>query len=127
LGTDFGGAGARVDLPPRGTQWGDVGEIALSSDTVQSGHGIKIKFAEQDGQSASRVAFFLDTDKNPYDGNNARTLASETFSQADKITGEELKGGTAGVQPGKYFVYARITASDGLMRYAYASQELTIT
>jgi hypothetical protein len=43
------------------------------------------------------------------------------------VTGESLKAGTTGVAAGKYYVYAQIVAADGLVRYAYAQQALTIT
>jgi hypothetical protein len=127
IATAFGGTAARVDPKERGTQWADVGEIALSSDNLVAGHGFRIKFAEQDRASASRVTFYLDTDKNPYDGNEVRALARGTFAEASAVTTGELKAGTSGVAPGKYYVFAKITGADGLVRYAYAQQALTIS
>jgi hypothetical protein len=127
LAISHGGTAARVDPKERGTQWADVGDIALGSDSVSPGQSVKIKFTQEDLQSASKVTFYLDTDKNPYDNNNVRTLARGTFSEASAVTADTLKAGTTGVLAGKYYVYARIVAADGLVRYAYAQQALTIT
>jgi hypothetical protein len=127
LAIAHGGTAARIDPGERGTQWADVGDIALKSTSVAAGQSVKIQFNQQDRQSDSRVTFYLDTDKNPYNGNNVRVLASGTFSEANVVTAAHLKAGTSGVHAGKYYVYAKITAADGLIRYEYAPQMLTIT
>jgi len=127
LAISHGGTAARVDPKERGTQWADLGDISLGSDSVSPGKSVKIKFTEEDRQSSSKVTFYLDSDKNPYNDNSVRTLARGTFAEASAVTGETLKAGTSGVLAGKYYVYARIVAADGLVRYAYAQQALTIT
>jgi hypothetical protein len=127
LAIAHGGTAARVDPGEHGTQWADVGDIALRSTSVAAGQSVKIQFNQQDRQSDSRVTFYLDADKNPYDGNNVRVLASGIFSESDAVTAAHLKAGTSGVHAGKYFVYAEITSADGLVRYAYAPQMLTIS
>ncbi|MBV8780140.1 MAG: hypothetical protein JO353_01975, partial [Phycisphaerae bacterium] len=126
IASAHGGTAARIDPGQRGTQWADVGDIVLRSTAVSAGSSVKIQFSEQDRQSASKITFYLDTDQNPYDGNTVRTLARGMFAQANSITAEHLKAGTSGVSPGTYFVYAKITAADGLVRYEYAPQKITV-
>jgi hypothetical protein len=127
LSPAFGGTAARTNPGEHGTQWADIGNISLGATSLSAGHSFKINFSEEDRQSASKVVFYLDTDQNPYNGNNIRTLTSGSFEKTSKISNKSLKSGTSGVAAGTYYVYAKITTAAGQTRYEYAPEKLKIT
>ena len=89
--------------------------------SVISGARIPLDFVADDADSGATITFVLDTDRNPYNANDAVTIGSTSIGATP---GSALSTGsfdwlTAGTARGTYFVSARI--SDGAhTRYAYS-------
>jgi len=90
-------------------------------NSVISGARVPLDFIADDADSGATITFVLDTDRNPYNGNDAATIG---MSSIGATPGAALSTGsfdwlTAGTASGTYFVSARI--SDGShTRYAYS-------
>jgi Ca2+-binding RTX toxin-like protein len=121
-----GGTGARTATGKSGVQWADVTDLTIGGATVASGQPISLKFLHQDRDDSSTVAFFLDSDKNPFNNNFSQSLGSSTFSASASAESDSKSVNTQGIAPGNYFVVAKITDGQGHTRYTY-SKPLQVT
>ena len=69
---------------------------------------------------------FLDPDKNPFNHNTQSIFAHRSLAKTADPTRTAMKLDTSGVTPGEYHVGVQITGADGLTRYDYAPQPVTI-
>jgi hypothetical protein len=115
-----GGTGTRTAAGQSGAQWGNVSDLALTSaSTFASGTPLSASFIHQDRDSADTVSFFLDTDRNPYNGAFAATLGSTNFAQTNTTAIGTATLSTVGVAPGTYWLCAKVTDAPGNTRYTY--------
>jgi hypothetical protein len=123
-----GGTGTRTATGQVGTQWGNLTDLAVtSSSTVAVGNLMNVDFIRQDRGSADTVTFYLDSDRNPYNGNFAANLGSFNLAQANAITQGSEQLSTAGVAPGTYWLCAEVTNAQGDTRYTYESVTAPVT
>ncbi len=122
------GTGTRANTTSAvGDQWGNIGDIRVLNDggTVRAGKTLTYRYIHQDRDTFSNVTFFLDTDTNPFNNNNARTLRRTNLQFNTGIVPNRSNGGTTGIAPGSYYIYARFDDSQGHRRYNY-SQSFTV-
>jgi hypothetical protein len=123
-----GGVGTRTPAGQVGTQWGNVTDLAIASGSnVTAGDTMNVSFIHQDRGSADTVTFFLDTDRNPYDGAFADTLGSVKFAQTNVTAKGTAALSTAGVTPGTYWLCAKTTDAAGNTRYTYSPITIPLT
>ncbi len=121
-----GGTGTRTETGWEGNQWANVTDVRVTNGTVfNSTSTINISYLHQDRDSDNTVTFFLDADRNPYNGAFAKNLGNATFSASDSAAGSSLSGVVSGVSSGSYYVAARITDNQGHTRFSY-SKPITI-
>jgi fibronectin type 3 domain-containing protein len=117
-----GGTGTRTPTGQSGTQWGNVADLTVTSGaTFASGTPLTASFIHQDRGSADTVTFYLDTDRNPYDGTFADTLGTVNLAQTNTTAQATETLSTAGVAPGTYWLCAQVTNTAGDTRYEYES------
>ena len=117
-----GWKGVRTATVQQGIQWGNVTDLAVTTgNKVASGASIAASYLYEDRDSADTVTFFLDTDRNPYNGNFSNALSSTTLAQVAAPTAETATLSTANIAPGTYFLVAKVTDPQGNTRYDYSS------
>jgi hypothetical protein len=127
LAVPFGGAATRIAVGEEGSQWGSLTALQVTNgSSIAVGQTLKLRFLRQDRDSGVTVRFFLDTDQNPFNNNNARTVGQANYSANDAIVDTRFNGSSAGVNPGKYYVYGQITDDSGHASHAY-SRQITLT
>ncbi len=126
LSAQHGGTASRVSLDQTGQQWANVGDLKILGDTsIPVGHNLKLSFTTQDHDSPSTVEFFIDPDRNPLNG-NAGSLGTRTFGESDTVDVHRVTAFTSGLPRGKYFVFAKITDTQGNVRYAQAGKGIRL-
>jgi hypothetical protein len=123
-----GGTAARTAAGQSGTQWGNLSDLTLTSgSTITSGDPINASFIYQDRGGADTVTFYLDSDRNPFNGSFAATLGSFNLPQSSVSAGDNASLSTTGVAAGTYWVCAQITDAAGNTRYAYSPVNSPLT
>jgi hypothetical protein len=126
--TASGGAGARTAAGQSGTQWGNVADLAITSgNNVSLGDTFNASFIHQDRGNADNVTFYLDTDRNPYDGAFAANLGTVKFGVTSTTANATETFNTAGVAPGTYWLCAQTTNGAGEVRYTYSPINVGLT
>jgi hypothetical protein len=127
LSAAFGGTGERRGVGEEFAQWSNVGDVRTAGGRVFSvGEKIKVRLRVQDRDSSSRLTLYLDRDRNPYNGNEARTMRRANVGQLDEVTLKSFSAASSGVAPGTYYIYARVSDSSGGVRFSY-SRRITLT
>jgi hypothetical protein len=115
-----GGTGSRIATEHSGPQWPNITDLALTAGTaVPVGQPVQMTYIHQDRDSDNTITFYLDTDRNPYNNNFAKTLGTASFSASDSIDQGQTAGDTTGVAAGRYWLAAVIVDPDGHSRYSY--------
>jgi hypothetical protein len=121
-----GGAASRSTAGESGSQWADVADLkVMGGTTFAVGSTIKVRHVRQDRDTGATLTFFLDRNRNPYDG-TGKTIRRASIASSDSIQAGRLNAGTGGVNAGRYFIGAKITDADGHVRYAYGKR-ITLT
>lgn len=122
----------RTALPANSGAWPNAIRFALASpNTVPAGQSFGATLYHQAGASAVGnidVAIFLDSDFNPYNGNESGALQQTLLKTGTTAVSFNTLSPTVNaiVPPGDYAVFTRL--SDGVrIRYLYAPQLLTVT
>jgi hypothetical protein len=123
LSEAFGGTGERRgtgdDLP----QWSNVANVRTPGGrSFTLGKKIKVKLNLQDGDSAAGLTLYLDRDRNPFNGEFARTMRQATVNDVDDVTTAGFGAASGGVSPGRYYICARVTDSSGAARFSYSKR-----
>jgi hypothetical protein len=122
-----GGTGTRTAAGQVGTQWGDITDLAVTSGGLATANNpIQVSYLQQDRGGADTVAYYLDTDRNPYN-NFAATLGTSTLPQSAAITPQVQTVTLGNVSAGSYWLCAKITNAQGDVRYAYTSVNSQLT
>lgn len=122
----FGGTADRSGAGQAGAQWSNGGNLRLVGGTSFTvGDKLKLRFIHQDRDGPTNVTIVMDADSNPYNANAIRTMRRADIAQAQNMTLTSLSAFTGGVEPGKYFLYARLTDAQGHTRYTY-SRRITL-
>ena len=116
----------------QGSQWANIDEIKVQSHPfglVKIGDDITFNYFYQDQDSGASVDWYFDNDSNPYNNPAITPKWTHTIAQAaPNIAPGSITRSTAGVSPGTYRLYAKITsANGGHVRYSYASLPLTFS
>jgi hypothetical protein len=133
LGGAYGGSADRSTLTKNAaiTQWPNIGQISLRhhpSNTTSTGERIFLTYNYSDYDSGATTTWFTDTDTNPYNGHFQQLPDAQTVSTTGPNVSRALyHGSLAGLTPGTYHLYARISDSNGHSRYAYLADKMTIT
>src|SRR5262249_1787905 len=104
-----------------GPQWGNVTDLAATNSGLHSGTPLNLNFIQQDRDGNSTVVYYLDADKNPFNG-VATSLGKSVFAQSSTIGHESVAMPTTGVSAGQYYVLAKVSDDQGHVRYAYSGQ-----
>jgi hypothetical protein len=127
LSPDFSGSADRRDAGDDFKQWSNIGDVrVVGGRTFAVGERIKTRLKLQDGDSNTRLTIYLDRDRNPLNNNHVRTMRRATVAQRDEVTSVSYSGSSGGIEPGSYYVFAKVTDSSGGMRFAY-SRRITLT
>lgn len=126
LGAIYGGGASRtgvtLDLPA----WANVGQIAVTSAAaVNTGTTLTANFRYQDADSGATIHWFLDTDRNPFNGNEVALADTALAANSSAQTGQ-LSALLPLVPTGTYYLLGQI--ADGTnIRMDYAPTALSIT
>jgi hypothetical protein len=122
-----GGTGTRTPAGQSGTQWGNISDLAVSSGgTVIDGNSIQASYLHEDRGGSDTVTFYLDSDRNPYDGFSSQ-IGTTTLAESASPTNQTTTLSTVGVAPGTYWLCAQVTNSAGNTRYAYEAINVPLT
>jgi hypothetical protein len=124
----IGGEGTRAAIDWTNATWPSIVDFRLNtpSRVFQVGSLIRVSYYYQDVDSSATTTFFLDEDRNPYNGN-----AHQTDDRFEANTGSTLFDDgqfmrTDGIVAGNYYVSARISDSAGHARWVYAADQVTL-
>ena len=137
--TLLGGSGARQSLTWTSAVWSNVitssvfrstTELQTGAQSVIANEVLPIKYNYRSYANASDVTFYVDTDRDPYNNNNAATIGTQNLPLTGSIITEPtstINWTVSGLSTGtKYDVYAKI--SDGTRtRYKYLDYEFSLT
>jgi hypothetical protein len=123
-----GGTGVRTAVTHSGTQWPNVADVASTNGTtLQTGNTLDIAYIHEDQSQADDIAFYLDSDQNPFDGAAYKLGTAKGLASSTSIGSATFAASLAGVAPGTYYICARSSDSSGLQRYDYSIQQIVIT
>lgn len=126
LRPEFGGEAPRAETEASGSQWGNIDDLqVLEGTTYTIGEKIPLRIKQQDRDDGYTITLWIDRDRNPYNDNNIRKIRSLSFGETDAVTPTRINGSSSDIEPGKYYVYARITDSGDHARYTY-SRRITL-
>jgi Ca2+-binding RTX toxin-like protein len=118
-----GGTGTRTPTGQQGQQWGNVTDLALATGTsFEVGKSIQLRYIRQDRDDSNTITFYLDSDRNPYDGAFAATLGNVNVGSSSSILSGLTSVNTTGVDLGTYYIVAKVADGQGHIRYAYSKQ-----
>lgn len=126
VSSTFDGTADRSDAGENSSQWANgynVRNTGGSHFTI--GQRVKVKLTYDDRDSKAHVAFFLDTDQDPFNGNSARTMGRKTGPSIATPSGLVTTGSTSGIAAGTYYLGAQISDDAGHVRYVYATKTIT--
>ncbi|OHB68763.1 MAG: hypothetical protein A2V70_01905 [Planctomycetes bacterium RBG_13_63_9] len=128
LSVDLRGDADRDAIDWDSAVWPNLINLQIDASDLQwtAGEPIPASYYYQDVDSDATVVFYLDADKNPYNG-----YGIEADQQLLARTGSVLVHGardvaTDTIPAGTYYLSARITDADGHTRCAYAGDAVTI-
>jgi hypothetical protein len=130
-----GGYGDRVAVSQVGTQWPNIIDVDASNNDfpLLIGELLYVTFHFQDRDSRSVTKFYLDIDKNPYNGNQIYLGGNRENSQTgDSVFDDGAYLNTGVANAGSY--YLLLTIEDGAYppyaahkRYMYAGNPVSFT
>ena len=119
-----------------GSQWPNVANLRIAdsrfdTQTVpqfQIGETLGVSFVYQSYGNAATTTLFLDSDRNPYNGNSISILGYQIGCSANgsSITTKTAQWSTANRSSGYYYLYAKIEDGFGHVRYAYAPKKIQL-
>jgi Ca2+-binding RTX toxin-like protein len=110
------GSAARRETGQSGLQWPGAVEVKPKGGTeFVSGQRFTVTLRGGDRDGQANVAFFLDDDRNPYNG--AGTLIGT--AKMNGAVADRNFGVTAAIDPGRYALAAQMTDADGQTRWFY--------
>ncbi len=125
LATGFGGNAAREPLTRSGSQWPNV-MLDVAVGPVYAGETFDLTLSYQDVDTGATISAWLDTDRNPFNGDtgvlvHTESLAATGNSIVSESTSWTLPDGADGVY------YLKTLIEDGSQqRFAYAPRRLSI-
>ncbi len=125
LATGFGGNAAREPLTRSGSQWPNV-MLDVAVGPIYAGETFDLTLRYQDVDTGATISAWLDTDRNPFNGDtgvlvHTESLAATGNSIVSESTSWTLPDGADGVY------YLKTLIEDGSQqRFAYAPQRLSI-
>jgi len=121
----------RVILATNRGDWANFITIEQATNLVAFGQTDVVRFAYQWARPASSnavVAFYLDDDSNPFNGNErllGQSIVGGTGADAINPLSVGLPVDSSNTAPGEHLAFAKITAN-GQSRYLYAPETLTV-
>jgi hypothetical protein len=123
----FDGTARRDGVDRDGAQWPNIDGLKVLGRQRQfePGERFKISYRFNDADGRVSVAIVIDDDRNPYN-NWVATMARRTYSESEAPRLDRLRVGKD-LEPGEYFLAARIKDDAGQVRYAYAPYAIELT
>jgi beta propeller repeat protein len=131
---DVGGYGDRVTVSQVGAQWPNIIDVDVSNNDfpLLIGESLYVTFHFQDRDSRSVTKFYLDDDKNPYNGTQVYLGGNRENSLNSNIVDDGAYLNTGAANAGSY--YLLLTIEDGAYppyvahkRYMYAEYPVSFT
>ncbi len=120
-----GGSAARVTNGAAGTQWSNVFDLRITSDTsITAGEVISTQVKLADRDSSSTVQIYYDNDRNPYNGATLGT--SKSFSTTGLAVGK-IGAPTNMLSEGSYYVAAKSVDGAGHVRWSYSLNQISVS
>lgn len=122
---------SRQPLPSRNAnEWPSLVTVSQSSSgSVTAGNSFPVEFLYQSYEAGASVTAYLDTDQNPYNGNEIELTLPAINPQPSTGSTTKVIDVNATVPsstpPGYYYVYAKITNPNGT-RYLYAIDKIQV-
>jgi len=121
---------SRVNVTRSVSEWPTLTTlINNASGSVQAGNAFPVEFVYQSYDSGASVAFYLDTDQNPYNGNEIALTLPAINPQPSTGSTTKVTDVNATVPlstpAGYYYIYDKITNPNG-NRYLYARTQVRV-
>jgi hypothetical protein len=128
IGSNFLGDGTRFEVARVGTQWPNIGDIAIlgGSDQFLVGNSINVDYFYQDFDSDMRVTWSFDRDQNPYNDNSQQIDENLHPSTGQQVAVGEASLPTSEMDEGNYYICAMVEDGDGHTRFAYADSPIQL-
>src|SRR5262249_38057883 len=111
----------------KGTQWANViNPRVVGTSVIGLDQPITLKAIYNDRDSSAKVTFYLDNDQNPLNDNNALVFGTKALGQATDPTGVTMGAKTSKIKTGEYFLGAKISDSEGHVRYSYGASTIDV-
>jgi|GEM_PF-2167310 len=125
IGKAFGGTASRTSVSVTQPAWADIGFLSITSGSAYTiGQNLTVNFKYQDQGSKSTITWYLDTDQNPFNGNEI-ALTTQNLAAAKNITNGSISITLPTVTSGTYYLLGYITDAAG-SRLIYASTPISI-
>jgi pimeloyl-ACP methyl ester carboxylesterase len=115
-----------VGLTP---QWANLANINVAQTSAFEKGNVTATLKYQDRDSAVTLEWYLDNDKNPFNGNKG-LIANDSETKTNYDWGQASISGSipASVGPGDYYTYIKISSANGndLVRYEYADNQFEV-
>ena len=127
VSAEFDGTARRDGIDREGAQWPNIDGLKVLGTRRQfaAGERFKISYRFNDADGRASVAIVIDDDRNPYN-NWVATMARRTYAESEAPRLDRLRIGKD-LEPGEYFLAARIKDDAGQVRYAYAPYAIELT
>ena len=127
VGTAFGGTADRSSVKLKGTQWANIiNAHIVGTSIIGLDQPITIKAIYNDSDSSANVTFFLDTDQNPLNSNNAMVFGTQSVGKSADPSSVTIAARASGIGVGTYYLGAKITDPDGHVRYVYETNSISV-
>src|SRR5688572_23597285 len=126
VSAEFDGTARRDGVDREGAQWPNIDGLKVLGTRRQfaAGERFKISYRFNDADGRASVAIVIDDDRNPYN-NWVATMARRTYAAREAPDLDRLRIGKD-LEPGEYFLAARIKDDAGHVRYAYAPYSIEL-
>jgi hypothetical protein len=126
VSTAFDGQEDRSKSGEDGAQWANAINVRNTGGShFVIGQRVKVKATYDDRSAKAHLAFFLDTDQNPFNGNSARTMGRKSGGSVATPSGIVTTGSTSGIAAGTYYIGVQVSDDAGHVRYVYGTKTIT--
>jgi hypothetical protein len=122
----FDGTADRSTAGNDGAQWANAINVRNTGGShFNVGQRVKIKATYDNRSGNAHLAWFLDTDQDPYNNNSARTMGRKSGGEVATPSGIVTTGSTSGIAPGTYYIGVQVSDNAGHVRYVYGTKTIT--
>ena len=107
-------------------EWPNLISLTPDSGSVQAGNSLPIHYVFSSYDTSAAVTFYLDTDQNPYNGNEITIKSGSQSATSSYTHGVDVNAAVPSSTPAGYFyVYGKIANPNGT-RYLYARDKVQV-